>query len=107
MNAEQILNATLAGGVILGASCDMIVDPFVALILGSFAGIVSTLGYRFLPHIVYKYLRLHDTCGVIYLHLIPGILGGLASGLIAGVTVESRYGDDLSTVYIKMGPDLP
>lgn len=103
MNAEQVLNATLAGGVAMGASADMLVNPFICLIIGFCCGVISCLGYQIFPNLVYKYLRLHDTCGVIYLHLIPGILGGLISGLVAGVTDEKHYGADLNSIFIKRG----
>jgi len=104
VNAEQVLNATLAGGVMMGSSCDMIVSPFISLCVGFVAGTISTLGFQFGPRIVYGYLKLHDTCGVFYLHFIPGILGGLLSGLIAGVSEAKLYGPDLNNVYSMMGP---
>lgn len=88
MNIEQILNATLAGGVMIGSSADMIVSPFVAMCIGFSAALISTCGFHFLEHLVYKFLKLHDTCGVFYLHFIPGFLGGLTACLIAGVTPE-------------------
>jgi len=103
MNIEQILNATLAGGVMMGSSADMIVSPFVAMIIGFSAGIVSTLGFHFFEHIIFKYLKLHDTCGVAYLHMIPGFLGGIIGCLIAGVTPEEKYGATIGTVYPMMG----
>lgn len=103
LNAEQVLNATLAGGVSMGANADMLVNPFIPLIVGFCAGVISTVGFQFFPNFVYKYLKLHDTCGVIYLHLIPGILGGLISGLVAGVTDESSFGPDITSVFSMMG----
>jgi len=42
---DDILNATLAGGVIIGSSADLIMDPFAALLVGVSAGIISTLGF--------------------------------------------------------------
>lgn len=40
-------NATLAGGVAVGTSADMMVQPFGALLIGVAAGIVSVIGYRY------------------------------------------------------------
>ena len=44
---EHIQNATLAGGVAVGAVADMILTPFGSLIMGVVAGSVSTIGYEF------------------------------------------------------------
>lgn len=47
---EDILNATLAGGVILGASADICHKPYESLLIGCIGGIVSVLGYNYLTH---------------------------------------------------------
>ena len=39
-------NATLSGGVAVGAIADLMIQPGGAFIAGSLCGIVSTLGYR-------------------------------------------------------------
>ena len=41
----HVQNAALAGGVIMGANADFLVQPCIALVMGSVAGIVSVLGY--------------------------------------------------------------
>jgi len=103
MNIEQILNATLAGGIMVGASADMLVSPFISLILGTCGGVVSTLGFHFLKKLVENVLNLHDTRGIAYLHFIPGLIGGLVSCLVAGVTPEEKFGPDLFTMFPMMG----
>lgn len=45
---EDILNATLAGGVIIGAPSGVFSNPAGSLCIGIFGGIVSCLGYRYL-----------------------------------------------------------
>ena len=44
----HIQNSTLAGGVAIGTAADMMINPFGAMIVGSIAGTVSVLGYRYL-----------------------------------------------------------
>lgn len=46
-NMVHVQNATLAGGVAVGAVADLMVRPYGALIIGSLAGILSTLGYAY------------------------------------------------------------
>lgn len=52
----HVQNATLAGGVAMGTCADMLLQPWVALVVGALAGTVSILGYkfvtvRFAPHL--------------------------------------------------------
>ena len=103
MNAEQIINGSLAGGIMIGASCDMIVSPFISLIIGFCAGVTSTTGIHFLEKPFYKFLYLHDTAAIAWVHMVPGFIGGLISALIAGVTPEREYGTDIQNVYKFMG----
>lgn len=44
----HIQNATLAGGVAVGTCADMAIHPYVSMIIGSIAGMVSVLGFKFL-----------------------------------------------------------
>ena len=44
----HVQNATLAGGVAMGTCADMLLQPWVALVIGALAGTVSILGYKFL-----------------------------------------------------------
>ena len=76
-NMVHIQNATLAGGVAVGAVADMPVQPFGAMIIGSFAGLVSVLGFRYLTPALKK-IYLHDTCGVHNLHGMPGVISAIA-----------------------------
>ena len=47
---EHVLNATLAGGVIIGAPAGVLYHPGAALCIGFFGGIISTLGFEYLTH---------------------------------------------------------
>lgn len=83
--AADIANATLAGGVAIGSSCDH-VSLTVAFIIGSVAGFASTFGFAVIQAKLQGALKMVDTCGVTNLHGIPGLIGGLAALLVvAGI----------------------
>lgn len=83
---EHIQNSTLAGGVVVGAACDMLTNPWGALLAGSVAGAVSVYGFSYLVPAL-KRAGLTDTCGISSLHFMPGFIGGIASAIAAaGVT---------------------
>ena len=88
-----MLNATLAGGVALGSNADMITSPFGAMLLGFVAGAVSAFGFSHITPFVRSKLGLHDTCGVLYLHCIPGIMGALVSAIVSALC-DDTFGDN-------------
>jgi len=87
---EDIQNATLAGGVAVGASSDLIIKPYNAFFIGILAGFISTLGFAKLKKFLYDKIGLHDTCGIHNLHGMPGLLGGLISVLTTASVVDSQ-----------------
>ena len=78
-----MLNATLAGGVVMGPSCDMITNPGFAMLTGAIAGVISSFGYLKMNDWLKKNINLHDTCGITFLHGLPGTLGGFVSAICA------------------------
>jgi ammonium transporter Rh len=80
---EHLLNATLAGGVVIGAAAGILYNPGAALAIGILTGVVSTLCFHSLTHQMELKLGIYDTCGVNNLHGIPGIIGGILSGVAA------------------------
>lgn len=78
INAADIANAALAGGVAIGATCDH-ATHFEAMIIGLIAGVLSTVGFAIFQEKQEKFHKIIDTCGVSNLHGIPGIFGGLAA----------------------------
>jgi len=101
-NMVHIQNATLAGGVAVGASGDLIVAPYAAMVLGMCAGTLSTAGYVYLsPWLERKGLR--DTCGINNLHGMPGILGGIGGILCAGFSGLSA--ESFSEIYLATSDD--
>merc|ERR1712088_538537 len=90
---EHIQNATLAGGVAIGACADLVVQPYGCLIVGAFAGVVSTLGYDYITPWLAKKMHTHDTCGVHNLHGMPAIIGAVLSCIMAALATVESYGD--------------
>lgn len=78
INAADIANAALAGGVAIGATCDHATHA-EAMIIGAIAGAISTVGFAVLQDKQQRFHKIIDTCGVSNLHGIPGIFGGLAA----------------------------
>jgi len=100
----EIQNATLAGGVAVGCSSDLVIEPWGAMLIGFVAGTISTLGFRFLTPCMEKRCNIHDAAGIHNLHGMPGILGGLGgiiSSLLAG---ESVYGTSIGYLFPRRAP---
>jgi len=95
---EHIQNATLAGGVAIGAVADLMVGPWAALTIGGLAGILSVVGFEFVSPWLSKRLHVHDTCGVHNLHGMPGVFGSLISCIVVAFASIAEYGDSLSAI---------
>jgi len=78
IDAADIANASLAGGVAIGSVCNT-ASPAEAIVIGLVAGAISTMGFALVQSRLEKGLKLIDTCGVSNLHGIPGLFGGLAA----------------------------
>ncbi|XP_045401904.1 blood group Rh(CE) polypeptide isoform X3 [Lemur catta] len=77
INMTHIHNAVLAGGVAVGSSCHLITSPWLAMVLGFVAGLISSAGAECLPVCFNQVLGVHDTCGVYYTFGLPSLLGGI------------------------------
>lgn len=103
LDMEVVLNATLAGGVSIGGASDLVVTGVISMIIGTIAGIVSTLGFLFLGPYLRKKINLHDTCGIHNLHGMPGLLGGIISSFSSGFAqYASKDNPEVSKIFIKV-----
>jgi len=76
-------NASLAGGVAIGATVAN-VTPGWSMLIGLIAGTISVVGYAIIQPRLQKATGGVDTCGVHNLHGMPGVFGGIvALGLVA------------------------
>lgn len=100
----HIQNSTLAGGVAIGTAADMMIHPFGAMIVGSIAGVVSVLGYRFLTPFLNRQFGIHDTCGVHNLHGLPGIVAAIVGAITAACATEEEYNYSLYRQFPARAP---
>jgi ammonium transporter Rh len=78
ISSADIANAALAGGVAIGSTCD-ITGHTMAFVIGVLAGVLSTFGFAVIQSKFEGAIKATDTCGVMYLHGLPGLLGGVAA----------------------------
>lgn len=98
ISAADIANATLAGGVAIGSTCDL-ATPGTAFAVGILAGIVSTFGFAVIQGRFTELTKKVDTCGVLYLHGLPGIVGGIAAlFVVGGINLGAQLSGILITV---------
>ncbi|KAG8182690.1 hypothetical protein JTE90_017668 [Oedothorax gibbosus] len=100
---SHIQNATLAGGVAIGATADLMVQPYGALLIGSIAGTLSVLGFQHFSPFLAKF-KIYDPCGINSLHAIPGFFAGISSIVLAFMATEEKYGHNLYKLYPAMAP---
>lgn len=96
IDAEVLLNAALAGGVMMGAGCDIIVSPGLCMMSGAIVGVISAFGFLYGTEFVRDKINLHDTCGVLWLHGVPGILGSLVV-VFAVAVAKTNFENDVQT----------
>ena len=100
INAADIANAALAGGVAIGATCDH-ATHIEAMIIGIIAGAISTVGFAVFQKKQERFHKIVDTCGVSNLHGIPGIFGGLAAIVVVdGIDVGAQLKGILFTIIL-------
>ncbi|XP_013928866.1 PREDICTED: ammonium transporter Rh type C [Thamnophis sirtalis] len=92
LSMVHIQNATLAGGVAVGTSAEMMLTPYGALIVGFICGIVTTIGYVYFTPFLDAKLHIQDTCGIHNLHGMPGLIGGIVGAVTAAAATEGVYG---------------
>jgi ammonium transporter Rh len=99
----DIANATLAGGVAIGATCNL-VSPKMAFLIGMLAGAICVVGYVVIQPKLQRLLKMTDTCGVHNLHGMPGLLGGLiAIFVVPGIAAPQLIGIIFTVVIALLG----
>lgn len=83
-----VQNATLAGGVAVGAAANLAIQPLGASVIGALGGVASALWFERGVPLVERALGVADTCGVQALHGLPALIGG-----VAAIIVPAAAGD--------------
>jgi len=104
---EDILNASLAGGVVMGAVSELSLFPFASILIGCAAGAISTIGFESLEPWLLEKIGLHDTAGIHNLHGMPGLMGGILSAIfISGLTQEKLGGITVESIFWGRGASV-
>ena len=101
----DIANASLAGGVAIGATCNK-VSAGGAFGIGILAGAVCVLGYFVVQTKLRKLLKGVDTCGVHNLHGMPGLVGGLAAICVVPGIASAQLSGIVFTVVLAFSGGL-
>lgn len=83
ISPADIANATLAGGVAIGSTCATANFYGMAFAIGLAAGALSTFGFAVIQPRLQGLIKKTDTCGVLYLHGLPGLMGGMAGLMVS------------------------
>ena len=78
----------------MGSCGDYLYDGWIAYLCGALIGVVSVLLFEYSPRLLDKF-DIHDVAGVLNLHGIPGIIGGLLSAIF-----RAKYVDDNGVVQV-------
>jgi ammonium transporter Rh len=98
---EVMLNATLAGGVVMGAAADMVNWPFGCMIAGWSVGALSVIGFAYIGPFLKRKIGLSDTCGIHNLHAMPGLWGGIVAAIAANREAQDYYGSRYNEFYTE------
>ncbi|XP_019951985.1 rh50-like protein [Paralichthys olivaceus] len=100
----DIQNVTLAGGVTVGATVDMMITPVAAYALGMMGCTACMLGYKYLSPFLAQRFRIQDQCGIHNLHGLTGLIS-CAAGICAILAAnEEVYGPSFYEIFTHRAP---
>ncbi|XP_041945650.1 ammonium transporter Rh type B-like [Alosa alosa] len=100
----DVQNVTLAGGVTVGASVDMMISPVAAYALGMIGCTACMLGYKYLTPFLARRLRIQDMCGIHNLHGLTGLISCLAGICAILLASEETYGPSMYQIFAHRAP---
>lgn len=100
----DVQNVTLAGGVTVGASVDMMITPAAAYALGIMGCTACFLGYKYLTPFLARRLRIQDQCGIHNLHGLTGLISCTAGICAILLATEETYGPSMYQIFAHRAP---
>lgn len=97
----DMANAALAGGVAIGATCNVVSAP-LSFAIGAIAGALCVFGSAVVQPRIQKLFKIVDTCGVHNLHGMPGLFGGLAAAFVVPGIAGAQISGIIFTVVIAL-----
>ncbi|KAF7660665.1 hypothetical protein LDENG_00277030 [Lucifuga dentata] len=104
LTMADIQNVTLAGGVTVGASVDMMISPAAAYALGVMGCTACFLGYKYLTPYLAKHMRIQDQCGIHNLHGLTGLISSTAGICAILLATEETYGPSMYQIFAHRAP---
>ncbi|XP_046882070.1 ammonium transporter Rh type B-like [Hypomesus transpacificus] len=104
LTMADIQNVTLAGGVTVGASVDMMITPSAAYALGIMGCIACFFGYRYLTPFMARHLKIQDQCGIHNLHGLTGLISSTAGICAILMATEETYGPSMYQIFAHRAP---
>ncbi|KAM9856305.1 rh50-like protein [Aulostomus maculatus] len=104
LSMADVQNVTLAGGVTVGASVDMMISPAAAYALGMMGCTACMLGYKYMSPFLAQRFRIQDQCGIHNLHGLTGLIScaaGISAILMAN---EETYGPSFYEIFTHRAP---
>lgn len=104
LTMADVQNVTLAGGVTVGASVDMMISPAASYALGMMGCTACMLGYKYLSPFLARRFRIQDQCGIHNLHGLTGLISCAAGICAILLASEEVYGPSLYEIFTHRAP---
>lgn len=104
LTMADIQNVTLAGGVTVGASVDMMISPAAAYALGIIGCTACFFGYRYLTPFLAQNMKIQDQCGIHNLHGLTGLISSTAGICAILLATEETYGPSMYQIFSHRAP---
>jgi ammonium transporter Rh len=95
----DMANAALAGGVAIGATCNLVSAP-AALLIGAVAGAICTIGFFAVQPWLLRRFKILDSAGVHNLHGMCGLFGGIAVIVAVPTVAKAMVAGIIATLII-------